>query len=48
MEVSPKTFWNDFEIKAAADKVNIATKSSFGKLRVAKRSATLLLLLGKC
>ena len=47
MEFSPKTFWNYFEIKVAADKVDTATKFSFGKVRVAKLSASLLLILGK-
>ena len=31
MEISPKTFWNYFEIKAATNKVDMATKPSFGK-----------------
>ena len=31
VEISPKTFWNYFEIKAAANEVDMATKPSFGK-----------------
>ena len=47
MEISPKTFWNYFEIKAATNEVDMATNLVLEKVRVAKLSAILLLILGK-